>query len=198
MTDTTRINGVRLDKPGVKWRKSRWEQSPDWIFDAGMNPTEIALWTFINRRAGQDRLVYSGQADLAKGIGCSVSTIGRTIITMREKGVLEYRQVKGTTNRYTLIVPPQFADDLMPSYAQPEATESSIGELTGEIDTSLLTVPGKRGFDVFMKTYENNVTKDDRLPFPKTWEESREMHGAGTVKDLNTLLKYMEKQIKQS
>src|SRR5690349_5240136 len=98
--------GVRLDKPGPGWRKSKWDQTPSWIYEAGMNPTEIALWTFINRRAGHDRLVYSGQADLAKGIGCSVSTVGRTNKAMKEKGLLDYKQVKGQTNRYTLVVPP--------------------------------------------------------------------------------------------
>jgi hypothetical protein len=198
MTDNKRLPGTYLDKPGVKWKKSRWDQGPQWIWeDNGMNPTEKALWLFINRRAGQDRLVYAGQPNLAKGIGCHTSTIKRAIVTMKEKGVLDYKKV-GRTNRYTLVVPPQYTKDLMDSYQKDEAPGSSGGKLTGVIDTSLLTVPGGKSLDTLIKAYADAVPTDDQFPFPVTWEEAYEEHGAQSVESLNRVVRYMDGQVREA
>lgn len=210
MGDTNNLGKlIALDKPGVRYKASRFDQDAKWVWTPGlMTHYERSVYQFLNIRGGNDRKIFSSQQDISEHVGFSDTTVKRAIAGLKAKGLISYTKIKTSINQkypsnsYTLYVPEQFSGDLHQDYldklfeGKPEKGAKKSPESRSDlIDTSKLRVDGYPSFQAFLGAYEAVVPEDSRYDFPKTWREAREKEGAETLEDLRWAVEYMVSQI---
>ena len=215
MTDNLDTSMIPLDKPGVRWKSSRFDQDAKWVWTPGlMTHYERSVYQFLNIRGGNDRKIFCSQQDIAEYVGFSESTVKRAIAGLKEKGLISYAKIKTTANQkypsnsYTLYVPAEFAEDLHQDYLEKvsgkseaegkKSTKSAPERGTDEIDTSCLEVPGWESFEAFQVAYKAlPLPEGERCIFPKTWTEAREVHYMEKPRHLNWLVQSMQIQMEE-
>ncbi|MFG3588072.1 hypothetical protein [Streptomyces sp. NPDC047990] len=206
---------IPLNKPGVRWKRSRFDQDAKWVWTPGLLTVyERNVYQFLNIRGGDDRKIFCSREHIAEHVGFSDSSVKRAIAGLKEKGLITYTKVKTSenqkypTNSYTLYVPAEFAEDLDQSYlnkvlgkSEPEESKSSTKSApesrSDEIDTSRLQVPGWDSLEAFLEAY-STLPDDQRWPpFPKTWTEAKEEYGVRDHHGLQSVLDYMREDLEK-
>jgi hypothetical protein len=133
---------------------------------------------------------------------------------LKEKRLISYVKIKTTTNQkypsnsYTLYVPAEFAEDLHQDYLDKVSGKSEAEDKksakntperrTDEIDTSRLEVPGWESFEAFQEAYKAlPLPEGERMTFPKTWAEARDLHGMEKPRHLDQLVRCMQMQMEE-